>query len=65
MYHFKGNKVPGVIKTSGSESRGQEEAAYASVFAGLRDYYGELFTRPGGRSKFFKCCTPAAITAIA
>ena len=32
------------IKTHGSESRGQEEAAYTHVFC-LRDHYSELFTR--------------------
>ena len=33
-----------VIKTSGSESRGQEEAACMRVL-GLCDHYSELFTR--------------------
>ena len=32
------------IKTHGSESRGQEEAAYMRVFC-PRDHYSELFTR--------------------
>ena len=31
------------IKTYGSESQGQEEAACTSVFS-LRDHYSELFT---------------------
>ena len=34
-----------VIKTHGSESRGQEEAACTRVFSGLRDHYNELFTQ--------------------
>ena len=33
-----------LIKTSGSESRGQEEAACMRVL-GLCDHYSELFTR--------------------
>ena len=33
------------IKTSGSESRGQEEAVCIDASSGLRDHYSELFTR--------------------
>ena len=35
------------IKTSGSESRGQEEAACTGI-SGQRDHYSELFTRMVG-----------------
>ena len=35
------------IKTSGSESRGQEEAVCTRI-SGLRDHYSELFTRMVG-----------------
>ena len=35
------------IKTSGSESRGQEEAVCTSI-SGLRDHYGDLFARMVG-----------------
>ena len=33
------------IKTSSSESRGEEEAACIYVSSGLRDHYSELFTQ--------------------
>ena len=33
------------IKTHGSESRGQEEAALHARLLGPRDHYSELFTR--------------------
>ena len=34
-----------IIKTSGSESRGQEEAACMRIIRPIRDHYRELFTR--------------------
>ena len=33
-----------LIKTHGSESQGQEEAACMQTSSGLRDHYSELFT---------------------
>ena len=50
------------IKTSGSEWRGQEEAASTRIQANATttvSYYTD------GRSKFLKCCSSATITAIA
>ena len=51
------------IKTSGSESRGQEEAASTRVFRPMRPLQGVIYT--DGRPKFLKCCSSAAITPIA
>ena len=51
-----------LIKTSGSESRGQEEAACArhQAYATTTvSYYTDE------SSIFFKCCSSAAVTAIA
>ena len=42
-----GTDCGGIIKTSGSESRGQEEAVCTRI-SGLRDHYSELFTRMVG-----------------
>ena len=39
--------VEAQIKTSGSELRGQEEAACTHI-SGLHDHYSELFTRMVG-----------------
>ena len=52
-----------VIKTSGSESRGQEEAACIRILRPMRPLQWVICT--DGRSKFLKCCSSAAITAIA
>ena len=52
-----------IIKTSGSESRGQEEAACIRVFRPMRPLQWVICT--DGRSKVLKCCSSAAITAIA
>ena len=41
--------LPGMIKTHGSELRGQEEAACMS--SGLRDHYSELFTWMAGQEE--------------
>ena len=46
------------IKTSGSESRGLQEAACMRVL-GLCDHYSELFSTDGS-SNFLKCCGLAA-----
>ena len=51
------------IKTSSSESRGQEEAACIRVIRPMRPLQWVIYT--DGRSKFLKCCSSAAITAIA
>ena len=52
-----------VIKMSDSESRGQEEAASTHVFRPMRPLQCVIYM--DGRSKFLKCCSSAAITAIA
>ena len=53
--------LPGMSKTTGSELRGQEEAACTHI-SGLRDHYKVIYM--DGRSKFLKCCSSATITAI-
>ena len=50
------------IKMSGSESRGQEEAACMHVIRPMRPLQQVIYT--DGSSKFLKCCGLAAITAI-
>ena len=44
---FQAYATTTVIKTSGSESRGQEEAVCTRI-SGLRDHYSELFARMVG-----------------
>ena len=51
------------IKTSGSESWGQEKAACIRIFRPMWPLQWVIYT--DGRSKFLKCCSSAAITAIA
>ena len=48
---------------NGSELRGQEEAASMRVFSPMQPLQRVIYK--DGRSKFSKCCTSAAITAIA
>ena len=48
---------------SGSESRGQEEAACMCIIRPMRPLQRVIYT--DGSSKFLKCCGLAAITAIA
>ena len=54
---------PDSIKTSGSESRSQEEAACMSIIRPMRPLQQVIYT--DGSSKFLKCCGLAAITVIA
>ena len=51
-----------LIKTSGSESQGQEEAACTHVFRPMRPLQWVIYTYD--RSIFLKCCSSAAITTI-
>ena len=51
------------IKMSGSESRGQEEAACMRIIRPMRPPQRVIYTDDS--SKFLKCCGLAAITAIA
>ena len=46
----------GLIKKSGSESRGQEEAAYMQVIRPMRPLQWVIYMH--GSSKFLKCCSP-------
>ena len=62
VYKVK-TRADGLIKTSSSESRGQEEAESMRVFRPMRPLQLDIYT--DGRSKFLKCCSSAAITAIA
>ena len=57
------HSLSGMIKTSGSESRGQEEAACMCIIRPMRPLQQVIYT--DGSSKFLKCCGLAAITAIA
>ena len=51
------------IKMSSSESQGQEEAACTCVFRPKRPLQWVIYT--DDQSKFLKCCSSAAVTAIA
>ena len=51
-----------IIKMSGSESWGQEEAACMHVFRPMQPLQWVIYMYH--QSKFLKCCSSAAITAI-
>ena len=50
------------IKTHGSESRGQEEAACMRVFWPTRPLQWVIYT--DGSSKILKCCNSATIAVL-
>ena len=52
-----------LIKKSGSESCGQEEAACGHIFSPM--WQSQWVTYTDGSSKFLKCCSPTTITAFA
>ena len=67
LLYNKYKRLTYVIKTNGSESRGQE-AACARVFMPTRPLQLAIYNfiiYMHDRSKYLKCCSSATITAIA